>query len=139
MKFGNSSLTIQTINAISHLYVLSDAMPFTVQKIGFVLMQKGEQMRLIDADALEREGWSLCRTFQKDKDTMVYEVKKPSDFLTIEPERKKGYWLFEEYPDGYYHSECSVCGSWFKEDAFLNPYNFCPNCGAEMRGEQDGK
>ena len=41
-------------------------------------------MRLIDADALEREGWSLCRTFQKDKDTMVHEVKKLSDFPTIE-------------------------------------------------------
>ena len=39
--------------------------------------------RLMDADALEREGWSLCRTYQKDKDTMVYEVKKPSDFPTI--------------------------------------------------------
>lgn len=50
-------------------------------------------------------------------------------------ENVHGDWDFEEYPDGYYHSECSICGSWFKEDVFLNPYNFCPNCGADMRGE----
>lgn len=43
--------------------------------------------RPIDADALEREGWSLHRTFQKDAHTMVYETKKPSDFPTIEPEQ----------------------------------------------------
>jgi len=55
--------------------------------------------RLIDGDALEREGWSLCRTFEKDKDTMVYEVKKPSDFHTIEPEPIKEGLL----PDGTLH------------------------------------
>lgn len=47
-------------------------------------------------------------------------------------ERNSGEWLFKEYPDGYYHSECSVCKHWFVEDAFLKPYNFCPNCGARM-------
>ena len=44
--------------------------------------------RLIDADALEREGWSLSRNRQVDYKTMVYEVKKPTEFPTIEPERK---------------------------------------------------
>lgn len=53
-------------------------------------------------------------------------------------ERKKGKWVFEEYPDGYYHSECSECKHYFIEDAYLKPYNFCPNCGADMRGEQNG-
>ena len=58
-------------------------------------------------------------------------------------ERKRGEWNFEESPDGYYHAECSECGHWFYEDAFLKPYNYCPNCGAEMlsgvdmRGEKD--
>ena len=50
-------------------------------------------------------------------------------------ERKRGEWNFEESPDGYYHSECSECGHWFYEDAFLKPYNYCPNCGADMRGK----
>lgn len=54
--------------------------------------------------------------------------------IEYEPKRNSGEWLFEEYPDGYYHSECSVCKHWFVEDAFLKPYNFCPNCGARMEG-----
>ena len=96
-------------------------------------------MRLIDADALEREGWSLCRTFQKDKDTMVYEVKKLSDFLTIEPERKKGKWI--NVNDGKWNTievlKCSVCGE--MDNRMNKTDNFCPNCGADMRGEENGK
>lgn len=45
-------------------------------------------MRLIDADALEREGWFLSRNRMVDEKTMVYEVKKPTEFPAIEPERK---------------------------------------------------
>lgn len=52
-------------------------------------------------------------------------------------EQKKGYWIFEEYPDGYYHSECSVCGHWFDEDAYLKQYEICPNCLANMKGKQN--
>lgn len=61
-----------------------------------------------------------------------------SDVPVAQPECKKGKWVFEEYPDGYYHSECSECKHHFIEDAYLRPYNFCPNCGADMRGERDG-
>lgn len=43
-------------------------------------------MRAIDADSLEREGWTLHRTYPKDKNTMIYEVKKPSEMPAIEPE-----------------------------------------------------
>lgn len=61
------------------------------------------------------------------------EALPPADVV----ERKRGEWYFEESPYGYYHSECSECGHWFYEDAFLKPYNYCPNCGADMRGEQE--
>ena len=44
-------------------------------------------MRLIDADALEREGWSLCRTYQQDKNTMVYETRSIVEIPTAQPER----------------------------------------------------
>lgn len=43
-------------------------------------------MRLIDADLLEKEGWSLHRTYQKDKTTMIYEVKAISEINTAQPE-----------------------------------------------------
>ena len=49
---------------------------------------------------------------------------------TIE-ERKKGMWLFP-YGDKKY-KRCSVC----ERDYYSIPHNsnFCPNCGADMRGE----
>lgn len=55
-------------------------------------------------------------------------------------ERKKGRWIeTDDGWDGVYY-ECSCC-----KEAFTlidgtptdNLYNYCPNCGAEMRGEED--
>lgn len=50
-------------------------------------------------------------------------------------ERKKGKWIPHEDEDGeHYGDKCSECGEWY-----VMPYgktNFCPNCGAEMRGEE---
>lgn len=88
-------------------------------------------MRLIDADALEREGWSLCRTFQKDKDTIVYEMKKPSDFPTIE-ERKKGKW--ERNDNGTW--SCNQCQTWIPDEQHYYA-NWCLYCGADMREPED--
>ena len=37
--------------------------------------------------------------------------------------------------------ECTKCGYHVRNDVFAsveNRSNFCPNCGADMRGEQDG-
>ena len=90
-------------------------------------------MRLIDADALEREGWLLCRTFREDKNTMVYEVKKPSDFPTIE-ERKTGRWIRHPEKDNIYGGkcvECSECGERYLVQ-YIEDEKFCRHCGAKM-------
>ena len=103
-------------------------------------------MRLIDADALEREGWSICRTFQKDKGTMVYEMKKPSDFPTIE-ERKRGKWKEKHHAyadeekiiEEWQSCKCSVCGRYDTRPYmyYFDEPHFCSWCGADMRGEKD--
>lgn len=43
-------------------------------------------------------------------------------------ERKRGEWA----EDGIAGWRCSSCGEWSNAN-----YSFCPNCGADMRGESD--
>jgi hypothetical protein len=43
-------------------------------------------MRCIDADALEKEGWSLHRTIRVDKHTEEYQTKPLKKVPTIEPD-----------------------------------------------------
>ena len=90
-------------------------------------------MRAIDADALEKDGWMMHRIVRVDKDTMSYQTKKPTDFPTIEPERKTGKWIDDTY--------CSECG-WVNEvePGFIGSvkcFNFCPKCGSCNKGECD--
>lgn len=47
---------------------------------------------------------------------------------SAEPERKKGRWTVTSL-----FIKCSECGEAF----MLMPQNYCPNCGADMRGEED--
>ena len=59
----------------------------------------------------------------------------------VEPERKKGKWeITEAYPHNVYCSECHkkfAQTHWVVwEDGSL-PRNFCPNCGAEMEGQDE--
>ena len=50
---------------------------------------------------------------------------------SAQPERKTGRW--EEYLKEGLRWKCSECGS-----RFDFPFDFCPHCGADMRGDQDG-
>lgn len=57
---------------------------------------------------------------------------------SAQPERKTGKWNMcydDDAPqDGIWF--CSVCGyARFVDD--ISPQKFCPNCGADMRGEND--
>ena len=52
---------------------------------------------------------------------------------SAQPEQKKGKWIDDTY--------CSECG-WVNqvESGFIGSvkgFNFCPNCGADMRGDKD--
>lgn len=98
-------------------------------------------MRLIDADALEKDGWMMHRNRRVDEKTMVYETKKPTEFPTIEPERKTGKWI-ERNPqnsDKCRLIECSECGDAYIVDFgidyadWIEGRNFCRRCGADLR------
>ena len=50
---------------------------------------------------------------------------------------RKGEWMYcreTGYGNPYGHFECSLCG-----DGYGYKSNFCPNCGADMRGEVNGQ
>ena len=102
-------------------------------------------MRLIDADALEKylsdaeiEATRQRKyVFASALNTICGNVR---NFPTIEPERKKGKWVgkerFVNSPE-FYSWQCSVCGCVLEDPTLDKPYPFCPNCGADMRGEED--
>ena len=53
---------------------------------------------------------------------------------SAQPERKKGKWIGKPLA-GYCTVRCSVCNDAFIENS--GKWNFCPNCGARMRGEDE--
>ena len=114
-------------------------------------------MRLIDADALMaslgitavncqhcawvcKPGWTCSRGGDFEDACCAIE-----DAPTVEPERKRGRFVETEFyrcADGnpvflFYEWQCSECGCVFEDEK--PTYNFCPNCGADMREEQNGE
>lgn len=92
-------------------------------------------MRAIDADALDK--------FLEDAEIEALKMQRYvmagalntirgnlRTFPAITPERKPGRWVESElYAMPF---KCSECGR-----HEFTASNFCPKCGAEMRGEQD--
>lgn len=88
-------------------------------------------MRLVDADALKE------KAFFHEMDNVSYVEEEDVDKAPTIEERKKGRWEMKPDPYGFFDEipVCSECGCTTK---MRETYNFCPNCGAEMRkGEEE--
>ena len=62
---------------------------------------------------------------------------------SAEPERKKGKWIEKKVSEEtcieeWQVAKCSVCGKYHTTPYlyYFDEYNFCPCCGADMRGEE---
>ena len=83
----------------------------------------------------------------------IEDVKKVTDEVIKElkqlpsAERKRGEWIKMSDADGIYFA-CSICGENIPRIAYFDPQfdlfprltsidktNYCPNCGADLRGE----
>lgn len=66
-------------------------------------------------------------------DTVIYQI---TSIPAVEP--KQGEWIISEVRFGNYKYQCKVCG-WHEHHAYndVKPYNFCPHCGAKMKGADD--
>ena len=89
-----------------------------------------------DAEWLASQGsdWQVER-MERDKSILM-------SLPSVQPERKTGHWV-EIGDEPYDEWECDVCGFTIDGSGCIDPeeyrdiYRFCPNCGADMRGEQE--
>ena len=61
-----------------------------------------------------------------------------NDIPSVEPERQKGKWIKVGHWGRSY--KCNQCGNYLDFDgvnAGRGDANFCPNCGADMRGKNE--
>lgn len=101
---------------------------------------------LIDKQALRED---VEKIYKYDSQTLVVHYAQLFDDLSsTEPERKKkGKWIDEKINSYTSRTYCSECGSSapfvYKSDDYYGNHahgetaktKFCPNCGADMRGE----
>ena len=80
-----------------------------------------EEYSEIDSDGNHSEKWCAM---QEAKMTI-------KNMPSAQPERKTGKWV--EKPHVYGVAYCSLCDY----ELHTNDTNFCPNCGADMRGDQN--
>ena len=103
----------------------------------YVLKQKGEAMDdLISRQWLMEcvdEGWIKFDT-EKDENKFIHLVRDIAP--SAEPERKPGKWRRRLVDCGFNADwHCSECG--WKTSLEEHGYNYCPNCGADMRGDDN--
>ena len=72
----------------------------------------------------------LALTLNDACDRHIRDIEK---LPSAEPERKRGEWIDKSGGIEGAWNYCSVCG-----EQAIDLYDFCPNCGADMRGELDG-
>ena len=65
------------------------------------------------------------------------------EMLESEPERKTGKWIERgvstaKVIDEWQSAMCSVCGKYHTTPYlyYFDDFNYCPNCGADMRGRE---
>lgn len=95
-------------------------------------------MRLIDADALKDKVADLYTEGEEatEGDKLINNVIDIIDAEeAIKSQRPQGEWIYNDYGDGCGNWHCSVCDHMpYYATKYMRFLNFCPNCGADLRG-----
>lgn len=73
---------------------------------------------------------------ERERNALKQAAEEIKELPSAQPERKTGRWIDETFkPWGlvYHPYKCDQCGEHSEADS-----DFCPNCGADMRGEPNG-
>ena len=96
-------------------------------------------MRPIDADSLIGEWSKKAAKMSRDRDgaipvdfSLVISAVSEAPTLTLDELRPKGRWepVAEDWREQMIGNKCSCCGY----EYYGTEFNFCPSCGADMRG-----
>lgn len=110
--------------------------PFTEWIVGFVKKYFAEPKPVCE-DAISRQDAieALDHIHIPTQAQREYAIEIFEKIPPVEPKRPNGEWVDRIF-DGCLKKECDQCGEMI--DAYIfrqNRYNFCPNCGADCRGE----
>lgn len=82
-------------------------------------------------EALEQERSRLAQItqYRNDCEKLMQENEQLKKALNQEP--KTGHWIMDRQRETRQCDKCMTVYRWS-----FNPHNYCPNCGADMRGEE---
>lgn len=84
--------------------------------------------------------YRLARRFEEDPRRIMEIIREEIKKTPLTEERPKGEWIYDKNINNW---RCSICGQTppptgyvGKADFMATHFNFCPNCGADMRGDK---
>lgn len=79
--------------------------------------------------------YNMRRNQEQRRGQINEDIETIKDLLSVQPMWKRGKWIDETFkPWGLVHHpyKCDQCGEHSEANS-----NFCPNCGADMRGDRN--
>ena len=90
-----------------------------------------------DAIKALRERWARTTSYDGIGEDIGEECEEVINAIPS-ADRPQGKWLIEKTLYDNYNYRCSYC-DWYECHAYpdVEPYNYCPHCGARMKGADD--